>query len=89
MHADRTGPYGIKNAEGTIAAEAVDRRPTVDDTGSRSTPVPVQRHRYVDANHQRSAASVRVPQSGTSPMPPSWNQIASWLKQIGNLRQAA
>ena len=24
-----------------------------------------------------------------SPMPASWNQIASWLKQIDNLRQAA
>jgi hypothetical protein len=25
----------------------------------------------------------------SSPMPTSWNQIASWLKQIDGLRQAA
>ena len=24
-----------------------------------------------------------------SPVPPSWNQVASWLKQIDNVRQAA
>jgi hypothetical protein len=32
---------------------------------------------------------VLVPQSVASPMPASWNQIAIWLKQIDNLRQAA
>jgi hypothetical protein len=28
-------------------------------------------------------------QAGSSPMPASWNQIASWLRQIDGLRQAA
>jgi hypothetical protein len=32
---------------------------------------------------------VTHPSMVTSPMPASWNQIASWLKQIDNLRQAA
>src|SRR5437867_12023717 len=30
-----------------------------------------------------------VPQSMASPMPASWNQVASWLKRIEALREAA
>jgi hypothetical protein len=58
----------------------------VDQTGI----VPVSRARRATPICLRPVRSNQTERSeGWSPMPASWNQIASWLKLIDNLRQAA